>query len=126
MDLASNDKMLEYAKYCSNYYGTPREPIERWLNEGFDVILEIEVQGGLQVLEKRPDSVGIFILPPSLQELEQRLRTRGTDLDEVILNRLKRTKLEIAAGCVWMISGVPPPQSLCRAGGLGRRCSVPT
>ncbi len=97
--LASNDKMLEYAKYCSNYYGTPREPIERWLNEGFDVILEIEVQGGLQVLEKRPDSVGIFILPPSFQELEQRLRTRGTDLDEVILNRLKRAKLEIAETC---------------------------
>lgn len=99
LDLASNDKMLEYAKYCSNYYGTPREPIERWLNEGLDVILEIEVQGGLQVLEKRPDSVGIFILPPSLQELEQRLRTRGTDLDEVILNRLKRAKLEIAETC---------------------------
>ncbi len=99
LDLASNDKMLEYAKYCSNYYGTPREPIERWLNEGLDVILEIEVQGGLQVLEKRPDSVGIFILPPSLQELEQRLRSRGTDLDEVILNRLKRAKLEIAETC---------------------------
>lgn len=99
LDLASNDKMLEYAKYCSNYYGTPKEPIERWLNEGLDVILEIEVQGGLQVLEKRPDSVGIFILPPSLQELEQRLRSRGTDLDEVILNRLKRAKLEIAETC---------------------------
>ena len=54
----------------------PREPIERWLNEGLDVILEIEVQGGLQVLEKRPDSVGIFILPPSLQELEQRLKNQ--------------------------------------------------
>ena len=57
------------------------------------------MQGGLQVLEKRPDSVGIFILPPSLQELEQRLRIRGTDLDEVILNRLERAKLEIAETC---------------------------
>lgn len=88
-------KMLESAEYCGNCYGTPLEPIEEWISKGQDVILEIEVQGGAQVKKKRPDSVGIFILPPSLKELEQRLRSRGTESDEAIRGRLQAARKEI-------------------------------
>ena len=72
-------KMLEYAQYCGNYYGTPAEPIHQWRADGLDVLLEIEIQGGGQIKQKCPDCVGIFLLPPSLAELENRLRTRGTE-----------------------------------------------
>jgi guanylate kinase len=89
-------KMLESAEYCGNGYGTPLEPIEKWTSKGQDVILEIEVQGGAQVKKKRPDAVGIFILPPSLKELEQRLRSRGTESDEVIRGRLQAARKEIS------------------------------
>lgn len=89
-------KMLESAEYCGNGYGTPLEPIEKWTSKGQDVILEIEVQGGAQVKKKRPDAVGIFILPPSLKELEQRLRSRGTESDEAIRGRLQAARKEIS------------------------------
>ncbi len=83
-------KMLEYANVFDNIYGTPKEPIEKKLERGRDVILEIDVQGGLQVREKMPgDTVMIFILPPSIAELRGRLVGRGTDSDEVIRKRLK-------------------------------------
>ena len=80
---------LEYAVYNNCYYGTPKSKIDEILNEGKDVILVIEVQGGLQIKEKIKDSVLIFILPPSLEILEERLRGRGSDSDEMIENRLK-------------------------------------
>ena len=76
--------------------GTPSEPIEAWTQEGCDVILEIEVQGGAQIKKKRPDCVSIFILPPSLEVLEHRLRRRGTDSEEAIQKRLAAAKGEIA------------------------------
>ncbi len=83
-------KMLEYANVFDNIYGTPKEPIEKKLERGRDVILEIDVQGGLQVREKMPgDTVMIFILPPSIAELRGRLVGRGKDSDEVIKKRLK-------------------------------------
>lgn len=88
-------KMLEYARYCGNYYGTPAEPIHAWRADGFDVLLEIEIQGGGQVKEKCPDCVGIFLLPPSLEELENRLRTRGTEAQEVIEKRMETARKEL-------------------------------
>ncbi len=91
----SENKMLEYAKYCSNYYGSPSEPIENWLNEGLDVILEIEVEGGQKVIKEQKDVVSILIVPPSFEKLKKRLEKRKTDSNEIILGRLERAKDEI-------------------------------
>lgn len=93
--LVSNDGMLEYAQYCGNYYGTPKETVNLWLNQGFDVILEIEVQGGKQIKNLCKDSVGIFILPPSLKELSARLINRNTNNEADIKNRLNTAIKEI-------------------------------
>jgi guanylate kinase len=93
--MTEEGKMLETAEYCGNFYGTPAAPIEEWTSQGNDVILEIEVQGGANVKKKRPDSVGIFILPPSREELERRLRTRGTESDDVIRERLAAADREL-------------------------------
>ena len=95
----SENKMLEYAQYCSNYYGTPLEPIENWLNEGFDVILEIEVEGGQKVIKEQKNVVSIFVLPPNFEKLKERLETRKTDSNDVILGRLNRAKEEIKTAC---------------------------
>ena len=94
--LVEQDKMLEHAEYCGNCYGTPSEPIEKWQAEGCDVILEIDVQGGSQIKRKRPDCVSIFVLPPSLEVLESRLRRRVTESEEAICKRLAAAKSEIA------------------------------
>lgn len=88
-------KVLEYAEYCGRYYGTPLAPIENWRNDGNDVLLEIEVQGGAQVKEKCPDCVTIFLLPPSEAELENRLRGRGTEDEATIQKRLDAAKEEL-------------------------------
>jgi guanylate kinase len=93
--MTEEGKMLETAEYCGNCYGTPAAPIEEWTSQGNDVILEIEVQGGANVKKKRPDSVGIFILPPSREELEHRLKTRGTESDDVIRERLAAADREL-------------------------------
>lgn len=95
LEMAGAGKMLESAEYCGNCYGTPLTPILDWTSKGMDVVLEIEVQGGAQIKKKRPDAVGIFILPPSLKELEHRLRRRGTEADEVIRGRLQAARKEI-------------------------------
>ena len=79
---------LEYAQFCENYYGTPRESVEKKLNEGLDVILEIDVQGAFQVKENCPDAVLVFTMPPSYEILKQRLIGRGTESMEVIQKRL--------------------------------------
>lgn len=92
--IKDND-FLEYAIYNNCYYGTPKSKIEEILNEGKDVFLVIEVQGGLQIKEKIKDSVLIFILPPSLEILEERLRNRESDSDDMIENRLKIALNEI-------------------------------
>ncbi len=86
---------LEYAKYNENYYGTPKANIEKWLNEGYDVLLEIEIQGALQIKEKIKDALFIFILPPSMEELKKRLILRNTEDSEKILKRFKRAYTEI-------------------------------
>ncbi len=89
-------KMLEYAQYCGNYYGTPAEPIHQWRADGLDVLLEIEIQGGGQIKQKCPDCVGIFLLPPSLAELENRLRARGTEPEDVIAKRMATARDELS------------------------------
>lgn len=87
--LIEDEKVLEYASYCGNYYGTPKEYVEKTVSEGKNIILEIEVQGAMQVMKSRPDTVSIFIMPKSFTTLEERLKGRGTETEEVILNRLK-------------------------------------
>ncbi len=94
--LISQDGFLEYAEYCENYYGTPKKPVEDMLDRGYNVFLEIEVQGGLQIMEKYPDVLSIFILPPSMDVLEKRLRRRGTEDEETIQKRLDEAKREIS------------------------------
>ena len=94
--LADADGYIEYAEYCDNLYGTPKQHVEELLAAGYDVFLEIEVQGGLQVMEQFPDVLSIFILPPSIEELENRLRGRGTETEEVIRQRLAGAKNELA------------------------------
>ncbi len=90
------DGFLEYAEYNGNYYGTPEAPIRRLLSEGKNVILEIEVQGAEKVMDHRSDLVSVFITIPSVEELERRLRGRGTETEEVIRGRLKTAQYELA------------------------------
>lgn len=87
--------MLEYAEYVGNYYGTPLEYVNKTLDQGKDVFLEIEVQGALQVKEKVPDGVFIFLTPPDLDELRGRLSGRGTDSLAVINERMEKAREEI-------------------------------
>ncbi len=91
----AQDGYLEYAKYCDNYYGTPKKQVFELLDKGYDVFLEIEVQGGVQILEKYPDILSIFILPPSMEVLEHRLNKRGTEDAETIKKRLEQAEEEI-------------------------------
>lgn len=85
---------LEHAVFCDNYYGTPKDAVMEKLEEGKNVILEIEVQGALQVRSHYPEAVFVFVIPPSVEILEERLRGRGTETDEVIKQRLERAKAE--------------------------------
>ncbi len=87
--------MLEYTEYCENLYGTPEDRVNQLLNQGINVILEIETVGALNVKRLRPDAVLAMILPPSYEVLEHRLRSRGTDSDEVIKKRMARSKEEL-------------------------------
>ena len=91
-----NIGMLEYACYCDNYYGTPREEVYNKLNQGINVILEIEIQGAMKVKECCPEAVMIFVLPPSLEVLRNRLVNRGTEDIETIEKRLAKAKEEIS------------------------------
>ena len=89
------DKFLEYAQFAGNFYGTKKKYINQKLDDGFNVILEIETQGALQVKEKMPEAVLIFIAPPSVEELETRLRGRHTEDEEAIQKRLHEVKIEL-------------------------------
>ncbi len=82
--------LIEYACYCGNYYGTPKEYVEKQLEMGKDVILEIEIQGALKVKKQFPEALLLFVMPPSASELKKRLEKRGTETREVITQRLKR------------------------------------
>lgn len=92
--MIDEDAFLEHAVYVDNYYGTPKGAVQEKLDAGIDVILDIEVKGALQVMEKCPDALSIFIMPPSFEELESRLVLRGVDSEEVIKHRLEAARLE--------------------------------
>ncbi|MBO5408683.1 MAG: guanylate kinase [Clostridia bacterium] len=94
--MIANNEILEWAEYVGNYYGTPRKPVEDALSRGLDVILEIEVQGAMQIKKNFPGAVLTFVAPPSYEELESRLRGRGTETEEQILSRLETAKGELA------------------------------
>ena len=94
-EMVERDELLEHAQYVANSYGTPRAFVEQKLNEGLNVILDIEVQGARQVREKMQNAVLIFIIPPSLEELRRRLVNRGTDAADVIEARLQRAAEEL-------------------------------
>ena len=95
ISLIEKDEMLEHAEYCGNFYGTPSAPIQNWMSNGNDVILEIEVQGGAQIKKKCSGCVTIFILPPSVSVLEQRLRDRHTEDEATIQKRMHAACEEI-------------------------------
>ena len=94
-EMVDRDELLEHAQYVAHSYGTPRAFVEQKLNDGLNVILDIEVQGARQVREKMKDAVLIFIVPPSLEELRRRLVNRGTDAADVIEARLQRASEEL-------------------------------
>ena len=88
---------LEHAEYVGNCYGTPREAVERQMKDGYDVYLDIDVQGALQVKQQRPETLMVFLMPPSMEELERRLVNRGTNTPEEIRARLEAAERECAA-----------------------------
>lgn len=94
-DCIKKDKFLEYAQFAGNYYGTKQKYINQKFAEGLNIILEIETQGALQVKKKMPEAVLIFIAPPSVEELEHRLRGRHTEDEETIKKRLDLVKIEL-------------------------------
>lgn len=94
--LISEDRLLEHAEYVGNYYGTPLDPVLEHLEQGNDVILEIELQGARQVRQRCPEAASIFIAPPSFAELERRLRGRGTESEEKICRRMETARQECA------------------------------
>lgn len=88
-------KMLEHAKFAGNYYGTPRESVQKQLDAGKDVLLVIEIQGALQIKEKIPQALFVFLLPPSMKELKRRLRMRKTETEEKLMERFETAYKEI-------------------------------
>lgn len=94
--MIEQNQLLEWAEYADNYYGTPRAKVEEKINQGLIVLLEIEVIGAKAVKNSFPDALRIFIIPPSIEELEHRLRSRKTDSEAAILRRLDRAKEELA------------------------------
>lgn len=94
-EMIDKKEFLEWATFCGNYYGTPKHVVEEKLQMGIDVILEIDVQGAMQVRSNYPEGVFVFILPPSMEELENRIRGRKTESEEVINTRLQKAQKEI-------------------------------
>ncbi len=94
-NMVQNDMLLEWASFCGNCYGTPKAFVDENLENGCDVILEIEVQGALKVMEKRPDAAFVFIAPPSMQELKNRIVGRQTETADVIEKRMETAKWEV-------------------------------
>lgn len=106
-----NNKFLEHAEYCNNYYGTPRDYVEELLLQGKNVILEIETKGALMVKENAPEALLIFIAPPDMQTLENRLRGRGTEDEETVRRRLNKAAEEMK---------LIPKYDLCIVNGEGK------
>ena len=95
-ELIKNDQLLEYNEYVGNFYGTPKAPVIKWLNEGYNVILEIDVNGAFRVKKKMPEAKMVFMLPTSLDVLRHRLNKRGTESEEIIEERLRQAAREIS------------------------------
>lgn len=95
--MAANQQLLEWAEFAGNCYGTPRLAVEKQIQQGNWVVLEIELEGARQIFQGFSDALGIFILPPSMRELEQRLRQRASESEEAILRRLARARTEVDA-----------------------------
>ena len=93
-EMVENDELLEHAEYVGNCYGTPRKFVEDKLDAGINVVLDIEVQGARQVMNKVPEAIKIFVIPPTLDELRNRLEKRGTETEETIRGRLDRAREE--------------------------------
>jgi len=91
----ANDELLEYAEFVGNYYGTPKAFVEKLRDEGKNVLLEIEVEGASIVKEKCPDALSIFLIPPSMEELERRIRGRKTEPEEIVQQRLAKAQREM-------------------------------
>ncbi len=94
-NMIKEDKLLEYNLYVDNYYGTPREPVERAVAENKDIFIEVDVNGAESIRKKLPEAISIFIMPPSFKELKRRLSSRGTETDEVITLRMSAALGEI-------------------------------
>jgi len=95
-EMIEQNLFLEWAKFAGNYYGTPLSSVNEKVKKGFTVLLEIEVEGAKQIKEKFPNSLSIFLLPPNKEELERRIRNRGTENEEAIIKRLSRANYEIS------------------------------
>jgi len=95
-EMIEKNLFLEWAEFAGNYYGTPLSSVNEKIENGFIVLLEIEVEGAKQIKEKFPDSLSIFLLPPNKAELERRIRNRGTEMEEAIKKRLSRSNYEIS------------------------------
>lgn len=90
-----NDELLEHARFVGNDYGTPKEYVEKMIAEGKNVVLEIEINGAKQIMEKCPDALSIYIVPPSIEELERRLRERSSEDEQTIMKRIAKAKKEL-------------------------------
>lgn len=97
LQLVEQGELLEWAEFAGNLYGTPRRPVDDKIAQGKTVILEIELEGARQMRETFPEATRIFVLPPSMEELEQRLRARAQDSEEAIARRLARARVELEA-----------------------------
>jgi len=95
LGMIERGEFLEWAQFCNNYYGTPKAKVEQLLSEGKDVILEIEIQGAMEVKKNFPDCVFIFIVPPNLEELVSRIQKRGTESSSIIALRMESAKKEL-------------------------------
>ena len=93
-EMIMKQELIEYTQYVDNYYGTPKEYVEDQMDAGHNIILEIEIDGALNVKKLYPDALLIFLLPPSIKELDKRLRERGTESEDVIADRIKRASEE--------------------------------
>ena len=96
-EMIERNLFLEWAQFAGNYYGTPLSSVNEKIKKGFNVLLEIEVEGAKQIKEKFPESLSIFLLPPDKAELERRIRNRGTEKEEAIKKRLLRASYEISS-----------------------------
>lgn len=94
-DMINNDDLLEYNEFVGNFYGTPKKPVENAVNNGDDIIVEIDVNGAAQIRKKIPEAISIFIMPPSMEVLKNRLNGRGTEIPEVVEKRLLEALSEI-------------------------------